>query len=284
MILEAGIADAYGAGFEFRPQEFINQNNDLTTYFPHGLYTEICKKYTDDTQMAIAIAEALLEKEAWTPEYIADKFVEVFHRDKRRGYSNRVYSALDASKNGKDFLKKVAYQSTGNGASMRAYPIGMLKDISQIIEYCEIEAKTSHDTPEGITGAKRIALSTHYFLYNLGEKEGLIDFLNSTLKENNIYKVESPIDMHAYPTTNAVVSMLSEEVSMKACLKKAIDYGGDTDTSASLCMAIMSVNKNTIKDLPTSLYEEMEDGEYGKKYLELLDKKLIEKYDYQSTT
>jgi len=28
----------------------------------------------------------------------------------------------------------------------------------------------------------------------------------------------------------------------------------------------------------------MEDGEYGKKYLELLDKKLIEKYDYQSTT
>lgn len=61
MILEAAIGDAYGAGFEFRDLDFIFQNNDLTQYHKHGLYTEIYKRYTDDTQMAIAISELLLE-------------------------------------------------------------------------------------------------------------------------------------------------------------------------------------------------------------------------------
>ena len=98
MLLEAAIGDAYGAGFEFRDLEFILKNNNLTEYFKHGYYKSIYKTYTDDTQMAIAISELLLEQKDWNEAIVADKFVEVFQRDKRRGYSNRVYNALDASK------------------------------------------------------------------------------------------------------------------------------------------------------------------------------------------
>ena len=55
MILEAAIGDAYGAGFEFRDSDFIQKYNNLTEYHPHELYTEIFKKYTDDTQMALNV-------------------------------------------------------------------------------------------------------------------------------------------------------------------------------------------------------------------------------------
>lgn len=278
MILEAAIGDAYGAGFEFQELDYIIKNNDLTQYHKHGMYTEIYKRYTDDTQMAIAIAELLLEDDNWNEVKVADKFIEVFHRDKRRGYSDRVYNALDGSKNGADFLKNIDNRSSGNGSAMRAYSIGLLKDINQLIDFCEIQAKTSHNTAEGISCAKRIALAVHYYKYQLGDKSSLIDFINDTLKEKEIYKVTSPIDMHGYFTTQAVIKIVSEADSMQDCLKQGIDYGGDTDTVAALSMAILSQKENCEKTLPSFLYDELENGTYGKDFLINLDLKLTEKF------
>lgn len=278
MILEAAIGDAYGAGFEFQELDYIIKNNDLTQYHKHGMYTEIYKRYTDDTQMAIAITELLLEDENWNEIKVADKFVEVFHRDKRRGYSDRVYNALDASKNGTDFLKIIDNRSSGNGSAMRAYSIGLIKDVNQLLEFCEIQAKTSHNTEEGISCAKRIALAVHFYKYKLGDKSSLIDFVNDTLKEKEVYKVASPIDMHGYFTTQAVIKMVSEADSMKDCLKRGIDHGGDTDTVAALSMAILSQKESCEKTLPKFLYDELENGTYGKGFLISLDLKLKEKF------
>jgi ADP-ribosyl-[dinitrogen reductase] hydrolase len=278
MILEAAIGDAYGAGFEFQELDYIIKNNDLTQYHKHGLYTEIYKRYTDDTQMAIAITELLLEDDNWNEVKVADKFVEVFHRDKRRGYSDRVYNALDASKNGNDFLKIINNGSNGNGSAMRAYSIGLIKDVPQLLEFCEIQAKTSHNTAEGISCAKRIALAIHYYKYKLGDKSSLIDFINEILKEKEVYKVTSPIDMHGYFTTQAVIKIVSEANSMQDCLKRSIDYGGDTDTVAALSMAILSQKENCEKILPSFLYDDLENGTYGKDFLINLDQRLLEKF------
>jgi ADP-ribosyl-[dinitrogen reductase] hydrolase len=278
MILEAAIGDAYGAGFEFRELDFIIKNNSLTEYHKHGLYTEIYKRYTDDTQMAIAISELLLEEENWNEIKVANKFVEVFHRDKRRGYSNRVYDALDASRNGKDFIKIINNGSNGNGSAMRAYSIGHLKNIEQLLEFCEIQAKTSHNTIEGISCAKRVALAVHYFKYNLDKQSTLIEFINETLKEKEVYKITSPIDMHGYPTTQSVIKIVSEATSMSQCLKTSIDYGGDTDTVAALCMAVLSQKEGCDKLLPTFLYEELENDNYGKNFLIKLDSELNNKF------
>lgn len=278
MILEAAIGDAYGAGFEFQGLDYIIKNNDLTQYHKHGMYTEIYKRYTDDTQMAIAITELLLEDDNWNELKVADKFVEVFHRDKRRGYSDRVYNALDASKNGNDFLKIIDNGSSGNGSAMRAYSIGLLKEIPQILDFCEIQAKTSHNTAEGISCAKRIALAVHFYKYQLGDKSSLIDFINDTLKEKENYKVTSPIDMHGYFTTQAVIKIVSEADSMRDCLKNGIDFGGDTDTVAALCMAILSQKKDCEKTLPKFLYDDLENGPYGKDFLIGLDRRLTAKF------
>ncbi|OWP78761.1 ADP-ribosylglycohydrolase family protein [Flavobacterium oreochromis] len=278
MILEAAIGDAYGAGFEFRDIDFIEEFNKLEEYHPHGLYTEIYKKYTDDTQMALAIAELLLEDLDWTEERVAQKFVEVFHSDKRRGYSDRVYNALDRSKNGNEFMANLTFQSSGNGSAMRAYPIGFVKEIPTLLKLCEIQAKTSHNTTEGIQCAKRIALAVHFFRYGLDAKYNLIDFINKTLDENETYEIIAPIDMHGYPTTKAVIKLVSEATSMYNCLQEGINFGGDTDTVAALCMAILSVKKDGINDIPSFLYEELENGSFGKDYLIKIDNQLKNKF------
>lgn len=279
MIIEAAIGDAYGAGFEFKDLSFITENNILKQYFSHGLYSEIYRQYTDDTQMAVAIAELLLEDEEWTPEKVADKFVEVFHRDKRRGYSGRVYNALYKSLNGREFLNNINNQSSGNGAAMRAYTLGYIKDLKLLKERVKIQAITTHDTHEGITGALRIALAAHYYLYVYENNDlSLIQFVNENIGETGNYKIISPIDMHSFPTTNAVIPLVMGATSMRDSLIEGISYGGDTDTVAELSMAILSVKNDCINDLPDFLFEELENGKYGKDYLISLDKKLMKKF------
>lgn len=278
MILEAAIGDAYGAGFEFQSLDYIHKNNHLMKYYPHGHYQEIYKRYTDDTQMAIAIAELLLEEENWNEVVVANKFVEVFHRDKRRGYSNRMYNALDSSKNGQAFINQLNNESGGNGSAMRAYPIGLIKDIPQLLEYAEIQAKVSHDTIQGISCAKRMALAVHFYKYEIYNQMPLIEFLNETLKEKEVYEIISPIDMKGFPTTKAVVKIVSTETNMTNCLKTSIDYGGDTDTVASLCLALLSQKKECQKELPSFLHEELENGKFGRDFLIELDDKLTTKF------
>ncbi len=278
MLLEASIGDAYGAGFEFRELDFIHEHNDLTRYFEHGYYSDIYKKYTDDTQMAIAISELLLEQSDWNEIRVADKFVEVFQRDKRNGYSKRVYAALDASINGKELLRNLNNGSNGNGSAMRAYPIGLLNNVEQVLEFAKIQAQVSHNTEEGIICAQRIALAAHYYFNKLENSISLIEFLNETLKVKGDFRVISPIDMHGYPTTNAVVKLISHETSIRNCLKTSIDCGGDTDTVAALCMALLSQKENCSKELPAFLFDELENAQYGRDFLIDLDSLLIKKF------
>jgi ADP-ribosyl-[dinitrogen reductase] hydrolase len=277
-MLEAAIGDAYGAGFEFREIDFIKKHNDLTRYIPHGLYQEIYKRYTDDTQMAIAVAELLLEDADWSEMSVADKFVATFHRDKRRGYSDRVYNALDASVSGKDFIRIIDNSSSGNGSAMRAYPLGFIKDVAQLLEYSKIQAIVSHNTTEGIVSAQRIALSVHYYRYGLDRELSLPDFINYSLKENTRYEIVSPIDMKGHPTTKAVIALVSAATSMQQCLKEGTDYGGDTDTVAALSLAILSQKRSCDKMLPSFLSQELENGEFGGDYLKMLDARLEKRF------
>ena len=106
MLLEIGIGDAYGAGFEFAPIEKVRDYNNLTQYCGYDIgITSGC--YTDDTQMSLAIAELLIAQAPWTQENLADKFVACFKRDKRLGYARRFYDFLCSVQNGKEFLENI---------------------------------------------------------------------------------------------------------------------------------------------------------------------------------
>lgn len=90
------VGDAYGVGFEFRSQGFVLKHNLLQAYYPHERYASLYKKYSDDTQLSIAIAEFMLTSIEWTSNNLATAFVKTFQRDIRPGYSSRMYNALVA--------------------------------------------------------------------------------------------------------------------------------------------------------------------------------------------
>src|SRR6266702_7901362 len=55
------IGDAYGVCFEYARREIIRTRNNLAGYFHHHKYQTGGGRYSDDTQMSVAVAEALLK-------------------------------------------------------------------------------------------------------------------------------------------------------------------------------------------------------------------------------
>ena len=106
MLLELAIGDAYGAGFEFVDQQTIELYNNLNGYIQHPRHDIPPGCYTDDTQMSLAIAEAIVSREPWTPELLATKFVAAFHRDRRFGYAGEILQFFATSSRRKRILRK----------------------------------------------------------------------------------------------------------------------------------------------------------------------------------
>lgn len=104
-------------------------------------------RFTDDTVMTMATATVLLDGGDYTEVYR-----EFGYRYPNRGYGATFHRWLRLSDMG-------PYQSYGNGAAMRAGPIGLARDtIDQVLEEAERSASVSHDHPEGIKGAQAAAL------------------------------------------------------------------------------------------------------------------------------
>jgi ADP-ribosylglycohydrolase len=133
--------------------------------------------------MSIAIAETLIAKQLWTKEVLADSFVIAFQRDPREGYASGFYHFLCQVEDGAQFLAIIKPDSDKSGAAMRAAPIGILPTVKAVMQASMTQAVITHNTPDGINAAIAASLMSHYFIYQLGAKRQLREFLE-TLTEN----------------------------------------------------------------------------------------------------
>jgi len=279
MLLELAVGDAYGAGFEYVEDEYVRKHNDLSRYHKHPRHRFDAGQYTDDTQMSLAICEALLSDKDWTPELLADMFVNVFKRDQREGYAGRFYDFLCSVRNGSEFLQRIKPDSDKSGAAMRAMPLGLLGDIQEVIKYAEVQARITHDTPGGIKAAKASALTTHYFFKGVDEKKNLGRFLSRVLKDSVFLSPwKGKVGSRGMMSVRAAITALQCCDTMTSLLKTCVDYHGDVDTVAAIALAAASFSPEIRHDLPAILIDGLETGPYGREYLERLDKRMLERF------
>lgn len=273
MLLEIGIGDAYGVGFEFAPIEKVKDYNNLTQYCGYG--TGIASGcYSDDTQMSLAIAELLIAQAPWTQENLADKFVECFKRDMRLGYARRFYEFLYLVQSGKEFLEKIKPESTRNGAAMRAAPLGYVSDVATLLEMSDLQASITHNTEIGRKSSQAIALAAHYTIYNLGAKKNITEFVSQHSKFNWRDDWAQPVACCGEETVNAVLTVLKSSKTLGEILISSVAFTGDVDTVAAVGLGIASYSDEYSTDLPAFLLQELEDGKYGKKYLTEIGRQL----------
>ena len=276
MLVEMAIGDAYGAAFEFVGHDFIARENDLSGYKLNPETGLGNGRYTDDTQMAIAVAEHLLSGEPADKVTLAARFLATFKRDPRPGYSKRLYSALQEATDAYAFLNAVKPVSTRNGASMRVSPIGLLPDIGHVKHLAETQASVTHDTPEGRMSAAAIAVMVHYMAYRIGPRSEVGRFIESQVPGHGWSESwAGEISIHGVPAAHAVIWLVSRATSLGELLQTAVALGGDTDTAAALSLFAGSLCADIAPDLPTVLYDSLESGSFGLAWLRELDAALL---------
>jgi ADP-ribosylglycohydrolase len=277
MLLELAIGDAYGAGFEYVNSQLIRQFNTLTSYTQHPRHSIRPGCYTDDTQMSIAIAEAIVNDDPWTPPALAERFVTAFKRDPREGYAQRFYTFLTRISSAEEFLRLIEPSSDKSGAAMRAAPIGVFATITEVQQRATMQARLTHDTVDGIDAAVAAALMSHYFLYRLGPRTGLGMFLEAHVSGNWSEPWRGKVGAKGWMSVQAAVTALLRNDRLTTLLCDCIAFGGDVDTVASIALAAGACSTEIAQDLPAHLIKHLENGAYGRDYLIDLDRQLLQR-------
>lgn len=126
-------------------------------------------RWTDDTAMAVSIVELLVERGTIDPDALAAAFVRRFEREPDRGYGAGAFDVLSRAGKGAAWRDEAAKLfggkgSYGNGAAMRAAPIGAFfaADLERVRSEALCSAEPTHAHPDGAAGAVAVAIAAAF--------------------------------------------------------------------------------------------------------------------------
>lgn len=294
-LLGLAVGDALGGNFEAQSADAIRARfptaDQLIAYPQEEIW------YTDDTQMAIGVAEALVERGEIVEDVLCRAFVTNYVPS--RGYGQGARAVLEAMENGRDH-KLVAEAhfpggSFGNGAAMRVAPVGLVfrDDHRRLRVQARLTALPTHRHPLGVEGAQLIALAVAICSRMerfdracfFAELLAPCDSTEYRFKLEEASRVQSPTDLvalgnriealHSVPT--AIASFALTPQSFEDCISNVIFLGGDTDTLAAMAGALSGAYLGAGR-LPVRLVNLLENGPKGRHYLQHLSRELLDVY------
>ena len=222
-------------------------------------------RYTDDTHMAIGVAESLVACRGFDGRHMADTFVRNFEREPWRGYGpgpprvfRRIKSGAPCDKAAQEVYPGGSF---GNGAAMWVAPVGLFyhRDPEKLREVAYLSGQITHTHPLGKEGAAlqayAVALAAVF-----GPSGSLEDFLAGlkVFAAEEIYREKlemvagllsgaGPAEVAAWlgngveafnSVPAAICCFLRYPDSCEEAVVEAPSLGGDADTIASMTGAI----------------------------------------------
>jgi poly(ADP-ribose) glycohydrolase ARH3 len=245
--------------------------------------------YTDDTQMMIAVAEALLRDGRIDEASLMAAFVENF--DAGRGYGQGTRRLVETARDGGDWVTLshtlLPGGSLGNGGAMRVAPVGLLfhRDLDRVWSEARASALPTHRHPVGVEGAQLIALAVALAARgNPFDRTAWFDqLLARAVTEEFRYQLKVARDLGPTDPFDVLGSSLRADQSVVAAIAcfasspdsysnaiaRAIAMGDDTDTVAAMAGAISGAYLG-VDAVPAHLLAMLEDGVKGRGYIEQL--------------
>ena len=267
---------------------------EVAFYYPEkkSLYEMIDRLgklvYTDDTTMAIGLAESLLQEKGVDQPRLGDTFSRYFFREPWRGYASgppQIFSMV--RQGGVSYVEaaKSLYEGTGslgNGAAMRISPLGLFfHNSDRLYEEACASAEVTHAHPVGKDGAAVQAWAIGQAVRLDPEKEfpkerfiqNLIAFSRTPEIQEKIKLIQRSIREEVSPEMAAfrlgksvavdesmpfaVYSFLRYPKSFEDCLLCSILNGGDRDTLGAMACAISGAFLG-IEAIPQSWRDKLE--------------------------
>ena len=225
------LGDIIGSPFEF---DRGNKSKDFEL-FSEGA------RWTDDSVMTLAVAEALMNLEEDADDNAIRDMVVVSMRKWGRKYSDVGYGARF-----RKWLQDpvpVPYRSYGNGSAMRVSSAGWLYDsLDKTRHIARLTADVTHDHPEGIKGAEATAAAI-YMARTGYSKQEIKDYIVQEFHYNLSRTLDEirPGYYHMASCQNTVpeaVTAFLEGENFEDVIRNAVSLGGDCDTLTCIAGSI----------------------------------------------
>ena len=228
-MIGAIFGDMVGSTYEFHPTK--DYNFQLLT--PD-------MRYTDDTVMTLAVANALMDTYGEDDDTIRRSVVQHMQHFGRKyrdaGYGARFYYWLD-QRNPKPI------NSFGNGSGMRVSAAGWLyPTLADTLHIAKLTAEVTHNHPEGVKGAQAIAACI-YLARKGVSKADMKHYIANTFHydlDRTLADIRPwyKFDVTCQGSVPEAILCFLESDSYESAIRNAVSLGGDADTQACMAGAI----------------------------------------------
>ncbi len=252
-LLGLAVGDALGTTLEFMApgtfqpikQPWPGQTPDFVGGGPFRLKPG---QWTDDTSMALCLAESLIEH-GFNPYDQMTRYVKWY----RQGYMSCNGRCFDIGLTTRQSLEKFEYtgdpfsgttdeQSAGNGSIMRLAPVVLYyfgRDITTVLQSASASSRTTHGAPAAVDACKYLA----YLIYRALSGESKQSLLQP-VELNVCAEIQQVIDgswNDSHNGTGYVVDSLASAVwafanstSFEEGCLMAVNLGNDADTTGAV--------------------------------------------------
>jgi len=273
-----------------------------------GLRAEIAQRdvliYTDDTAMAMGLAESITQLGRLDPQDLGDTFRANFQREPWRGYASgppTIFRLVE--RRGLSYSEAArslfgGQGSFGNGAAMRIAPLGLFyHDALDLYEKVRASASVTHAHPIGVDGAAVLAWAIAQAVKLAPQEpfpferfsQGLVDLARTPEIRDKMMLARTLIAKDVPPPDAAwrlgrsvavheslpfaLYAFLRYPQSFEGCLFCAILHGGDRDTLGAMACAISGAYLG-VEAIPQAWREKLENRQHIEDLaLELMDMK-----------
>jgi len=253
-LLGLAVGDAVGTAVEFKPRGTFPPVTDMVGGGPFRLKPG---QWTDDTSLALCLAESLIERRGFDPRDQMRRYVRWY----RHGHLSSTGECFDIGgttgsalrlfeQTGKAFAGPTDPHRAGNGSIMRLAPVPMFyyPDIEKAIEFAGLSSRTTHGATECVDACRLFAL---ILIKALGghEKKDVLVGRGRLLRETLCDRIEAIAcgsytakDENRIRGTGYVVESLeaglwsfAQSDNFRDAILTAVNLGDDSDTTAAVC-------------------------------------------------
>jgi len=232
------IGDALGAPVEFMNAREIEAKYGVLKEIVGGGWLRLKPgQVTDDTEMTLCVARAIVSANGWTLREIADRFAGWLKSKPvdvgdtcRKGIRNyMLHGALETSPN---------HWDAGNGALMRIPPVALftLADERLLADCAVAQAHLTHNNP--LSDAACIHYGRLLQLAIMGHsKNRLRRELEGLFAASPNFRIDHYRGLatgYVVDTMQTVLHYFFTNAGFEECLVKTVNQGGDADTTGAL--------------------------------------------------
>jgi len=249
-LLGLACGDAVGTTVEFRSRGSFAPLTDMIGGGPFGLAPG---KWTDDTSMALCLAESLLNKSGFDATDQMGRYLNWW----QWGYLSSTGDCFDIGmtvrqalltfqETGNPYAGSTDPQSAGNGSLMRLAPVALFyyPNVAQVVSFCADSSRTTHAAPEAIQCCMLLGLLLTKALS--GEsKPGLLRLDSTMFNEPEVARIASGSFVeksrdeivgsgYSVASLEAALWCFHRTETLEAAILEAANLGDDADTTAAI--------------------------------------------------